>query len=153
MKRHQVVTIVKQFVFLSLCFASGSVAASQQPGEFRPSGAKDNKAGSGGPNMPEVTIDVRVKLVETKQFVPGLRSSNFRVYEDGVQQKIESFNEGIPAEYKLTYPPNPGQNGNQRKIRVEQIRVELVDDEGRPLRMQDALKQDEGHRLLKYLIT
>ena len=42
-------------------------------------------------NVPEVTIDVGVMLEKTHQFVPGLKPSNFRVYEDGVQQKVEGF--------------------------------------------------------------
>jgi VWFA-related protein len=51
----------------------------------------------GTPNMslrvevPEVTIDVGVLLEKTHQFVPGLKPDNFRVFEDGVQQKIEGF--------------------------------------------------------------
>jgi VWFA-related protein len=51
----------------------------------------------GVPNMslrvevPEVTVDVGVLLEKTHQFVPGLKPSNFRVYEDGVEQKIEGF--------------------------------------------------------------
>ena len=42
-------------------------------------------------SVPEVTIDVGVLLEKTHQFVPGLKPSNFRVYEDGVQQKVEGF--------------------------------------------------------------
>jgi VWFA-related protein len=42
-------------------------------------------------NVPEVTIDVGVMLEKTHTFVPGLKPSNFRVYEDGVQQKVEGF--------------------------------------------------------------
>ena len=51
----------------------------------------------GAPNMslrvevPEVTVDVGVLLEKTHQFVPGLKPSNFRVYEDGVEQKVEGF--------------------------------------------------------------
>lgn len=41
--------------------------------------------------VPEVTVDVGVLLEKTHQFVPGLKPSNFRVYEDGVQQKVEGF--------------------------------------------------------------
>jgi VWFA-related protein len=41
--------------------------------------------------VPEVTIDVGVLLEKTHTFVPGLKPANFRVYEDGVQQKIEGF--------------------------------------------------------------
>jgi VWFA-related protein len=41
--------------------------------------------------VPEVTIDVGVLLEKTHSFVPGLKPENFRVYEDGVQQKIEGF--------------------------------------------------------------
>jgi len=42
-------------------------------------------------SVPEVTIDVGVMLEKTHQFVPGLKPSNFRVYEDGVEQKVEGF--------------------------------------------------------------
>ena len=42
-------------------------------------------------NVPEVTIDVGVMLEKTHGFVPGLKPANFRVYEDGVEQKIEGF--------------------------------------------------------------
>ena len=41
--------------------------------------------------VPEVSIDVGVMLEKTHQFVPNLKPNNFRVYEDGVQQKIEGF--------------------------------------------------------------
>ena len=42
-------------------------------------------------DVPEVTVDVGVLLEKTHQFVPGLRPGNFRVYEDGVQQKVMGF--------------------------------------------------------------
>jgi VWFA-related protein len=41
--------------------------------------------------VPEVSVDVGVLLEKTHQFVPGLKPSNFRVYEDGVQQKVTGF--------------------------------------------------------------
>ncbi|HEY1159918.1 MAG TPA: VWA domain-containing protein [Terracidiphilus sp.] len=41
--------------------------------------------------VPEVTVDVGVLLEKTHQFVPGLKPNNFRVYEDGVEQKIAGF--------------------------------------------------------------
>ncbi len=42
-------------------------------------------------DVPEVTVDVGVLLEKTHQFVPGLKPQNFRVYEDGVEQKVEGF--------------------------------------------------------------
>jgi VWFA-related protein len=42
-------------------------------------------------NVPEVTVDVGVLLEKTHQFVPGLKPSNFKVYEDGVEQKVSGF--------------------------------------------------------------
>ncbi len=42
-------------------------------------------------DVPEVTVDVGVLLEKTHQFVPGLKPTNFRVYEDGVEQKISGF--------------------------------------------------------------
>ena len=41
--------------------------------------------------VPEVTVDVGVLLEKTHQFIPGLKPGNFRVYEDGVAQKISGF--------------------------------------------------------------
>jgi len=41
--------------------------------------------------VPEVVVDVGVLLQKTGQFVPGLKPGNFRVYENGVEQKIEGF--------------------------------------------------------------
>lgn len=42
-------------------------------------------------NVPEVDVDVGVLLEKTGQFVPGLKPGNFRVYENGVEQKIVGF--------------------------------------------------------------
>ena len=42
-------------------------------------------------DVPEVTVDVGVLLEKTHTFVPGLKPANFRVYEDGVQQKVAGF--------------------------------------------------------------
>jgi len=55
------------------------------------------KQPEGAPNfslrveVPEVTVDVGVLLEKTHQFVPNLKPTNFRVYEDGVEQKIAGF--------------------------------------------------------------
>jgi VWFA-related protein len=42
-------------------------------------------------DVPEVTLEVGVLLDKTQQFVPGLKPGNFRVYEDGVPQKVLGF--------------------------------------------------------------
>ncbi|MGD0628451.1 MAG: VWA domain-containing protein [Terracidiphilus sp.] len=42
-------------------------------------------------DVPEVTVDVGVLLEKTHTFVPGLKPTNFRVYEDGVAQKVQGF--------------------------------------------------------------
>ncbi|HEY3625118.1 MAG TPA: VWA domain-containing protein [Terracidiphilus sp.] len=41
--------------------------------------------------VPEVTVDVGILLEKTHQFVPNLKPSNFRIYEDGVEQRIAGF--------------------------------------------------------------
>jgi VWFA-related protein len=41
--------------------------------------------------VPEVTVDVGVIIEKTGQFYPGLKPGNFRIYEDGVEQKVEGF--------------------------------------------------------------
>lgn len=42
-------------------------------------------------DVPEVTLDVGVILQKTHEFVPNLQENNFRVYEDGVPQKVNGF--------------------------------------------------------------
>jgi VWFA-related protein len=41
--------------------------------------------------VPEVSVDVGVLLEKTGQFVPNLKPTNFKVYENGVEQKIVGF--------------------------------------------------------------
>jgi VWFA-related protein len=41
--------------------------------------------------VPEVTVDVGVLLEKTHQFVPGLKTGNFRIFEDGQEQKVIGF--------------------------------------------------------------
>ncbi len=43
-------------------------------------------------DVPVVNLDVGVLLQKTHQFVPNLKEDNFRVYEDGVPQKLTGFN-------------------------------------------------------------
>ena len=42
-------------------------------------------------DVPEVDVDVGVLLQKTGQFVPNLKPANFRVYENGVEQKVVGF--------------------------------------------------------------
>src|SRR5271170_7130696 len=42
-------------------------------------------------DVPVVTVDAGVILQKTHQFVPNLKESNFRVFEDGVPQTISGF--------------------------------------------------------------
>jgi VWFA-related protein len=63
-------------------------AAPPQPKFKNPEGAGDYSLRV---NVPEVTVDVGVLLEKTGQFVPGLKPSNFKLYEDGVEQKISGF--------------------------------------------------------------
>ena len=54
---------------------------------------------------------------------------------------FKAINENIRSKYQLVYhPTNAKQDGTYRKLRVE-----LVDNEGHPLHIQD-----EKHKLLKY---
>jgi VWFA-related protein len=43
-------------------------------------------------NVPLVNVDVMV-TTKSGQFVPGLKQDNFRLFEDGAQQQITSFNQ------------------------------------------------------------
>ena len=55
------------------------------------------KNAEGAPNyslrvdVPEVTVDVGVLLEKTGQFVPNLKPTNFKLYENGVEQKVIGF--------------------------------------------------------------
>ena len=42
-------------------------------------------------DVPVVTVDVGVLLEKTHQFVPNLKQENFRIFEDGKQQDIATF--------------------------------------------------------------
>lgn len=62
--------------------------APAQPKFKNPEGAGDYSLRV---DIPEVSVDVGVLLEKTGQFVPGLKPSNFRVYEDGTEQKVIGF--------------------------------------------------------------
>lgn len=65
----------------------------------------------------------------------------FPRFEGEMPEIFQTINDSIRNQYELVYKPsNSKQDGTYRKLRVE-----LVDDEGHPLRMQD-----EKHRPLKY---
>lgn len=58
-----------------------------------------------------------------------------------IPEDFRAINESIRNQYQITYKPtNTKQDGTYRKLRVE-----VVDNEGHPLRMQD-----EKHKALKY---
>jgi VWFA-related protein len=42
-------------------------------------------------DVPEVSVDVGVLLEKTGQFVPNLKPANFKVYENGIEQKVVGF--------------------------------------------------------------
>jgi VWFA-related protein len=62
--------------------------APAQPKFKNPEGAGDYSLRV---DIPEVTVDVGVLLEKTGQFVPGLKPNNFKVYEDGAEQKVIGF--------------------------------------------------------------
>jgi len=62
--------------------------APAQPKFKNPEGAGDYSLRV---DIPEVTVDVGVLLEKTGQFVPGLKPTNFKVYEDGAEQKVIGF--------------------------------------------------------------
>jgi hypothetical protein len=95
--------------------------------------AMDNKSPLTG--APNVTLDVAVILELTHQFIPNLKPSNFRVYEDGVELKIRDF-EDMGSHYKLVCDaPNSQQSAAHNKLSVV-----LVDHVGQPILMRDQNK-------------
>lgn len=83
--------------------STGAIAVpKKQPSDAEPAPAAppprpEFKNPPGTPNysiqlqVPEVVVDVGVLLQKTGQFVPGLKPNNFRLYENGVEQKITGF--------------------------------------------------------------
>ncbi|MGA8528567.1 MAG: VWA domain-containing protein, partial [Acidobacteriaceae bacterium] len=64
-------------------------------------------------------------------------------FEAEMPDDFTQINESIRNQYQITYKPsNPKMDGTYRRIRIE-----LVDDEGHPLRMQD-----EKHHPVKYTV-
>src|SRR6202142_539250 len=44
-------------------------------------------------DVPVVNLDVLVTTKDSGQTIPGLRQENFKIFEDGVEQKISTFNQ------------------------------------------------------------
>lgn len=71
--------------------------AEPEPAPAAPPPRPEYKNPPGTPNysiqlqVPEVVVNVGVLLQKTGQFVPGLKPDNFRIYENGVEQKIVGF--------------------------------------------------------------
>jgi hypothetical protein len=130
--------IMRSFV---LALLAGTVGLGQQPVERRPNIAEGTAAAVNGPVVGATKIYVHVMLVETHQFVPGLKCSNFRVYDGNIEQKIEQCGENTPAQYELMIH-------TKQEMTKPNITVYLVDNNGRPLRMQD-----EKHKPVKYEIS
>jgi len=62
-------------------------------------------------------------------------------FEGEMPEIFGAINAAIRSKYELVYhPSNRKQDGSYRKLRVE-----VVDDEGKPLKLQD-----EKHKQLKY---
>ena len=70
----------------------------KKPEEAPPERKPPTRATPGMPNysihvdVPTVTLDVSV-VTKDGQFIPGLKKDNFRVYEDGVPQTINTFSQ------------------------------------------------------------
>jgi Ca-activated chloride channel family protein len=94
------------FFFLFSIFHAGFSSAAPRDGNAKESQSTESKAvGHGSDGLPEFRIGVSVDLVtiyssvvdKSNHFVPGLERSQFRVLEEGVEQKIESFaQEDVP---------------------------------------------------------
>ena len=76
------------------------------------------------------TVSVTVTREDGRP-VPGLSKQNFRVLIDGVPQTILSVKDSHDR-YAITFQANRAPDGGFRKIKVE-----LVDETGRPLKMRN----------------
>ena len=96
-------------LFIVLC-SGFFTAAPLKVNAQEPPSAKNETAGYDSDDLPEFRIGVKVDLVmlyasvmdKKNHFVSGFEQSRFRVLEDGVQQKIESFTrEDVPVSMGL----------------------------------------------------
>ena len=95
-------------------------------------------ADSGGPRSLDY-LQADNQMTSFARMTGGM--SFFPRFPAEMPEDFAVINESIRNQYVLTYTPtNPKQDGTYRKLHVE-----LVDDEGHPLKMQD-----EKHKPLKY---
>ena len=95
-------------------------------------------ADSGGPRSLDY-LQADNQMTSFARMTGGM--SFFPRFPAEMPEDFAVINESIRNQYVLTYTPtNPKQDGTYRKLHVE-----LVDDEGHPLKMQD-----EKHKALKY---
>ena len=100
----------------------------------------EGRSGSWGAQMAEMDnlqadneMKTFAKLTGGESFFPRFAGEMPDIFQE--------INTNIRSKYQLIYhPSNPKQDGSYRKLRVE-----LVDEEGKPLRFQD-----EKHKPLKY---
>lgn len=75
----------------------GPIALPKKKEEEAPAPARPKPVPSQTPtfsmslDVPLVTLDVSVLTKDGHQFVPGLKKDNFKIYEDGVEQKVSQF--------------------------------------------------------------
>jgi VWFA-related protein len=94
----------------------------------------------GGPGMNSAMRDMDYLMADNqmKQFASATGGMSFFPRFAGEMPDIfGTINQNIRSKYQLVYhPTNPKQDGTFRKLRVE-----LVDEEGQPLRIQDEKKK------------
>jgi Ca-activated chloride channel family protein len=117
----------KLHFLLFIFFCTGFFAAAPpnvNPQERPPVGNKTDKPDSGG--LPEFRISVKVDLVllhasvvdKKNHFVSGLEQNRFRVLEDGVEQKIESFaREDVPVSMGIVLDLSGSMRGKIRQVK------------------------------------
>ena len=90
------------------------------------------------------TLSVEVTITrEDGRPVEGLKQQNFRVLADGAPQRISEVKDSHDRYVIIFEPANRAQNGNYRKIKVE-----LVDDTGRPLKIKSEKGRDVRYQIV-----
>jgi len=105
MRRKNDCCLCAALLFIIFC-AGILIAAQQEAGAQDQSSAGNKAAVNASDGLPEFRIGITVDLVmiyasvvdKNNHFVSGLEQNRFRVFEDGVEQKIESFTrEEVPV--------------------------------------------------------
>ncbi|MBV8206469.1 MAG: VWA domain-containing protein [Acidobacteria bacterium] len=93
-------------------------------------------------DVPLVTLDVSVLTKDGHQFVPGLKRDNFKVFEDGVEQKVSQFGQTGEAPITAVLLVEFANNRNLWDVMIQSLRASYT--------FAQSLKKDDWIAVVAY---